>query len=132
MIRGFQQGLTCCSYLLTSSLVLWNFDQVFGLISSFLSRPHWVVLDGKSSQEYLVNVGVPQGSILGLTLSLMYSNDLPHDIICNIAIYDDDTTLYSKCDQASHLWQQLKLATERKSDLQDTGLAQEVACWFQC
>ena len=58
----------------------------------------------------------------------MYSNDLPHDIICNIAIYDDDTTLYSKCDQASHLWQQLKLATERKSDLQDTGLAQEVAC----
>ena len=45
---------------------------------------------------------VPQGSIIGQTLFLIYSNDLPHDI-CNIAIYNDDTTLYSKCDQASHL-----------------------------
>ena len=44
------------------------------------------------------------------------------DIICNIAIYADDTTLYSKCDQASDLWQQLELASELQSDLQDTGL----------
>ena len=29
----------------------------------------------------------------------------------------NDTTLYSKCDQASDLWQQLKLASELKSDL---------------
>ena len=29
---------------------------------------------------------------------------LPDDVICNIAIYADDTTLYSKCDQASDLW----------------------------
>ena len=57
--------------------------QIFGLISSFLSN-RWlqVVLDGKSSQEYPVN-------------------DLPDDVICNIAIYDDDTTLYSKCDRLS-------------------------------
>ena len=34
--------------------------QIFGLISSFLSnRQLWVVLDGKSSQEYPVNAGVP-------------------------------------------------------------------------
>ena len=60
-----------------------------------------VVLDGKSSQEYPVNAAVPQGSILGPTLFLLYINDLPDDVICNIAIYADDTTLYSKCDQAS-------------------------------
>ena len=80
--------------------------QIFGLISSFLSN-RWlqVVLDGKSSQEYPVNAGVPQGSILGPTLFLLYINDLPDDVICNIAIYADDTTLYSNCDQASHLWQ---------------------------
>ena len=32
----------------------------------------------------------------------------------------DDTTLYSKCDRASDLWQQLELASELESDLRDT------------
>ena len=47
--------------------------QIFGLISSFLSnRRLRMVLDGKSSQEYSVNAGVSQGSILGPTLFLLY------------------------------------------------------------
>ena len=79
-----------------------------------------MVLDGQSSQEYPVNAGVPQGSILRPTLSLLYIIDLPDDVICNIAIYADDTTLYSRCDQASDLWQQLELASEPESDLRDT------------
>ena len=94
--------------------------QIFGLVSSFLqNRRLQVVLDGNSSQEYLVNVGVPQGFILGSTLFLLYINDIP-DVICDIAIYADDTTLYSKCDRASDLWQQLELASELESDLRDT------------
>ena len=74
---------------------------IFGLILSFLSnRQLQVALDRKSSREYSVNTGVPQSSI---------------------AIYADDTTLCSKSDQASGLWQQLELlASELESDLQDT------------
>ena len=90
-------------------------------LSSFVSKRRLqVVMKGKSSQEYPVNAGVPQGSILGLTLFLLYINDLPDDVICNIAIYADDTTLYSKCDQASDMCQQLELASELESDLRDT------------
>ena len=95
--------------------------QIFGLISFFLSnRQLRVVLDRKSSQEYPVNAGVPQGSILGPTLFLQYINDLPDDVICNIAIYADVTTLYCKCGHSSYLWQQLQLASELESDLRDT------------
>ena len=69
--------------------------QIIGLISSFLStRELRMVLDGKSSQEYPVNARVPQGSTLGPTLSLLYINDIPDDVIYNIAIYADDMTLF--------------------------------------
>ena len=78
-----------------------------------------MVLDGKSSQEYPVNAEAPQGFILGPTLFLLCINGLP-DVICNIAIYADDTSLYSKCDQTSDLWQKLQLASELESDLQET------------
>ena len=47
---------------------------------------------------------------------------LPDDIICNIAICADDTTFYSKCDQASDLWQQLELASGLESDLRESDL----------
>ena len=69
---------------------------LFSVIDNFGS-----VLDEKSSQEYPVNSGVLQGSIPRPTLLLLYINGLPNDVICNIAIYADDTTLYSKCDQAT-------------------------------
>ena len=83
---------------------------MFGLTSSFVSnRQLQVVVDGKSSQEYRVNAGVPQGTILGPTLYLLYIHDLSDDVICDIAVYADDTTIYSKCDQASDVWQQLEL-----------------------
>ena len=76
-----------------------------------------MVLDGKSSQEYSINVGVLQGSILGPTLFLLYINDLPPNVVRDITIYADDNTLYSKFNWASDLWQQLELASELESDL---------------
>ena len=93
---------------------------MFGFISSFVSnRQLRVLLDRKSSQKYPVNTGVPQGSIFGPTLFLLYINDLPDNIIYNIAIYADDNTLQSQSNQVSDL-QQLELAYELESNLQDT------------
>ena len=90
----------------------------FSLILSLLSnRQLQVVRERKSLQKHPVNAGVPQDSILGPTLLLLYINDLPDDVICNIAIYADDITFYSKFSQASGLWKQLELASELKSDL---------------
>ena len=79
-----------------------------------------MVLDGKSSQEYPVNAGVPQSSILGPALFLLCINDLSESVICDIAINAHHTILCFKHDQTSNLWQQLDLASELESNLQDT------------
>ena len=98
-----------------------NSGQVFGLICSLLSnRWLWMVLGRKSSQEYPVNAGVSQAFILHSIFFLLYINDLPDDVICNIAIYADNATLYSKCDQTYDLWQHLEFASELEFDLRDT------------
>ena len=95
--------------------------QIFRLISSFLcNRQLQVLLNGKFSQEYPVNARVPQESIFGPPFFLLYINGHPDNVICNITIYVDDATLYSKCDQASDLWQELELASELESHLRDT------------
>ena len=52
------------------------------------------------SQLHLIEL---LGLLTSQGLFLLYINDLPDDVICNIAIYADDTTLYSKSDQASDL-----------------------------
>ena len=44
------------------------------------------------------------------------------DVFCDIAIYPDDTTFYSKSDQASNLWQQLELASEFEFEILWTGV----------
>ena len=54
-----------------------------------------------------------KGSFLVHYTFLLYINDIPCEVISVILlIYADDTTLYSKSDQTSDLWQQLELASE--------------------
>ena len=104
-------------------------SQIFDLISSFVSDQQLqVVLDGKSSKEYPVNARVARGSILGPILFLLYINDSPDVVTCDIAIYADDRAFYYKCDLTSDLLQQLKLASDLESNLRHYGLTQEVAC----
>ena len=64
----------------------------------------------KSSQEYPVNAGLPHGSIFGPTFFLLYTDVL---LLSMVIIH------YSKCNQASDLWQQLEFSSELKSDLRD-------------
>ena len=90
--------------------------QIFGLISSFLSnRQLQVILDEKSSMlEFL------KAPFLVLHFSYNILITFPDDVICDFAIYADDTAHYSKCDQTCDLWQQLELACELESDLRGT------------
>ena len=106
--------------VLFTNLPLVEFQVRYSALFLLFSVIDGFALDGKSSQEYSVNAGVPHSSVLGPTLFLLYINDLTDNVISNIAIYADDTTLYSKCDQTSDLWQQLELASQLEFDLRDT------------
>ena len=79
----------------------------------------------KFQVRYLVLFALSSSNIHGPTLFLLYINDLHDD-----AIYTDDTTLYSKCDQASDLWQQLEMASELEYDLRDIGLGLKWLVYF--
>ena len=64
-------------------------------ISSFLGgRTQAVVLEGECSPEVSVTSGVPQGSVLGPLLVLLYINDLPENIQSQVRLFADDTAVY--------------------------------------
>ena len=70
--------------------------KLLGTISDFLADRHiTVVHEGHSSLTHSINAGDPQGSVLGPTLFLFYINDLPDRILSELAIYADDTTLFT-------------------------------------
>ncbi|KAL8582913.1 hypothetical protein ACOMHN_057066 [Nucella lapillus] len=65
-------------------------------IKSFLSnRRQAVVVDGEKAEFSSVKSGVPQGSVLGPCLFLVYINDLPKNLNSKVRIFADDTAIYS-------------------------------------
>ena len=65
------------------------------LIDSLKNCQRRVVLNGQFSSWTKVNAGVPQGSILGPLLFLIYINDLPNGLQSNPKLLADDTSLFS-------------------------------------
>ena len=59
-------------------------------------RKQRVVLNGQTSSWKNILAGVPQGSVLGPILFLIYINDLPDGIKSICKIFADDTSLFSK------------------------------------
>ena len=70
--------------------------KLFDIITDFLNfRKQKVVLNGQYSSWTSIEAGVPQGSILGPLLFLIYINDLSHDLTTNVKLFADDTSLFS-------------------------------------
>ena len=80
-------------------------------IENFLSnRKQRVVLDGEQSDTVPVTSGVPQGSVLGPCLFLLFINDLAQGLDSTVRLFADDTIAYmviGNGSDASHLQQDL-------------------------
>ena len=70
--------------------------ELYQLLENYLSgRLQRVVLNSHTSSWRPVLAGVPQGSILGPLLFLIYINDLPDELKSNAKLFGDDTSLFS-------------------------------------
>ena len=70
-------------------------ENIIGWFKDYLSnRQQRVCIKGVASLWKFITAGVPQGSILGPTLFLIYINDIVKDLRCNIRLFADDTSLY--------------------------------------
>ena len=66
------------------------------LMQSFLSdRKQRTGVNGKTSAWGTISAGVPQGSILGPLLFLVYINDLTDGLRCNVKLFADDTSIFT-------------------------------------
>ena len=69
--------------------------QALNIVKDFLkNRKQRVVIDGQSSDWAPITAGVPQGSILGPLLFLIYINDITEVITSDIRIFADDTFIF--------------------------------------
>ena len=81
----------------------YGFDgQMQDWVSAFLrDRKHRVVVNGKVSSQANVLSGIPQGSVLGPILFVLYINDLPNTVQNEVFLFADDTKIYSRISNIS-------------------------------
>ena len=80
-------------------------DNVLNWFMSYLSnRKQYVTINGLSSEPLEINCGVPQGSVLGPLLFLLYINDLPNiSNVLDFYLFADDTNIYYESDSLQEL-----------------------------
>ena len=83
--------------------------QITWWVNSFLSeRTQEVVVDGHHSTHCHVTSGVPQGSVVGPCLFLIYINDLPQSVKSEVRLFADDTVIYTTADKRDQLQADLR------------------------
>ena len=106
---------------------------MLSIISAFLSNCKLkVALEGQSSPTGSINSGVPQGSMLGPTLFLVYINDLPDKVLSQLAMYADDSNLYCVSPNSSNT-SRCEVGVSLNSDLESVlkwGNDWELYCLF--
>ena len=110
MTRVWHQGLIAklTHYGISGSLLRW--------FCSYLdNRVRRKVLPGGYSEWRPIKAGVPQGSILGPLLFILYINDIVHEIHSKIRLFSDDTSLYIIVDFPDSAAQILNLDLDRIS-----------------
>ena len=71
------------------------------------NRIQYVVVDGSHSTPARVTSGVPQGTVLGPTLFLVYIRDITEGCSPSIRLLADDTIIYREiCNQEDHVYLQ--------------------------
>ena len=115
--RVWHKGLLCKLRAagITGSLQFW--------LSSYLSeRRQRVILPGTQSDWNYIHAGVPQGSILGPLLFLLYINDIVNDIESNIRLFADDTSLFLVVDNPNTAAETLNTDLEKITEWAKTWL----------
>ena len=83
-------------------------DHTVKWFQSYLSNRKFMVnLENSFSEVSSISCGVPQGSILGPLLFLMYVDDMPMAVKCDLFLYADDTCLVFQSTNANDIEKQL-------------------------
>ena len=96
--------------ILLKKLKLYQFSSTtLNWFTSYLTnRSQTVMISGKMSEPGHITSGVPQGSVLGPLLFILYINDLPLHVTSQIDMFADDTTISTYGNSSSEIHDKLQ------------------------